>query len=59
MNAVDDGVVSGNLTFADIMFLVAMIVFLVGAFLAYGSKAMWATLVAIGLAAVSLGWFVL
>lgn len=59
MFAVDDGVVSGNLTFADIMFLVAMIVFLVGAFLAYGAKALWATLVALGLAALSLGWFVL
>jgi hypothetical protein len=59
MVGVDDGVVSGNFTFADIMFLVAFIVFLVGAFLAYGAKALWATLVAIGLAAVSLGWFML
>ena len=59
MIGVDDGVVSGNLTFADIMFLVAFIVFLVGGFLAYGAKALWATLIAIGLAAVSLGWFVL
>lgn len=59
MVAVDDGIASGNFNLADICFLVALIVFLVGAFLAYGAKALWATLVAIGLAAVSLGWFLL
>jgi positive regulator of sigma E activity len=59
MNAVDDGIVSGNLTFADIMFLVAFIVFLVGAYLASNAKALWATAIAVGLACVSLGWLVL
>ena len=59
MNAVDDGIVSGNFTFADIMFLVAFIVFLVGAYLASTAKALWALAVCIGLASVSLGWLVI
>lgn len=50
---------SGNTGFADVMFLVALIVFLVGGFLAYQAKALWATVVSIGLAAVSLAWLVL
>ena len=59
MPAVDDGIVSGNLTFADIMFLVALIVFCIAAAFAYGTKTLWATLVALGLAAISLGFLVL
>jgi hypothetical protein len=59
MLAVDDGIVSGNLNAADICFLVAFIVFLIAAFLAYGVKTLWATLVAAGLAAVSLGFLLL
>jgi uncharacterized membrane protein len=59
MHAVDDGIVSGNLTFADIMFLVAVIVFLVAAFLANQAKALWGLAVSVGLAAVALGWLVL
>lgn len=38
-------------TAAGISFLVAIILFLVAAFLAWGAKAVWATLVAVGLAA--------
>jgi hypothetical protein len=59
MLAVDDGIFNGNLNLADIAFLVAVILFLVGAFLAYGAKALWATLVSVGLAAVAFGWLVL
>ena len=55
MPAVDDGIMSGNLNLADICFLVVFIVFLIGAFLAWGTKTLWATLIAVGLAAVSFG----
>lgn len=59
MNAVDDGIVSGNFTLADIAFLVALILFAIGAFLAWPTKTLWAFLVALGLACVSLGLLVL
>lgn len=59
MIAVDDGIASGNFNVADICFLIAVIVFLIAGFIAYGVKTLWATLVAIGLAAVSLGLFLL
>lgn len=49
----------GHTGFADIMFLVAMIVFLVAGFIAYQAQALWATIICIGLAALSLGWLVL
>lgn len=45
--------------FAEVMFLVALIIFLVGGFLAYQAKALWATVVSLGLATVSLGWLAL
>lgn len=50
---------SGNTGFADIMFLVALIVFLLGAVVAFQAKTFYATVIAVGLAAVSLGWLVL
>jgi len=52
-------IASGNTGFADVMFLVALIVFLLGAAIAFHAKALWASVVAVGLAAVSLGWLVL
>jgi hypothetical protein len=52
-------IASGNTGFADVMFLVAMIIFLVAGFIAYQVKTFYATLIALGLAAVSLGWLVL
>jgi hypothetical protein len=58
MPAVDDGIINGSLNLADICFLVALIVFAIAAFLAYGVKTLWATLVAVGLAALSLGFLV-
>ncbi len=59
MTAVDDGIWSGNLNLADIFFLIAVILFGVGAFIAYSVKTFYATLIAAGLCAVSLGWLVL
>jgi hypothetical protein len=54
-------IAQGNTGFADIMFLVAFILFLIGAAVAWAvaPRAIWATVVALGLAAVSLGWLVL
>ena len=54
-------IASGNTGFADIMFLVALILFLIGAAVAWAvePRALWATAVSVGLAAVSLGWLVL
>lgn len=45
--------------FADVMFLVALILFLIAGFVAYTAKALWATVMSVGLAAISLGWLVL
>jgi hypothetical protein len=52
-------IASGNTAFADVMFLVALVVFLLGAVVAFQVKTFYATVIAIGLAAVSLGWLVL
>jgi len=54
-------IAQGNTGFADIMFLVAFIVFLIGAVVAWAiePRALWGTAIALGLAAVSLGWLVL
>lgn len=51
----------GNTGFADVMFLVAFILFLIGAIVAWAvvPRALWATAVSVGLAAVALGWLVL
>lgn len=49
----------GHTGFADIMFLVALILFLIGGVLAFQAKALWAAVVSLGLAAVALGWLVL
>ena len=52
-------IASGNTGFADVMFLVAFILFLVAGFVAFQVKTFYATVLALGLAAVSLGWLVL
>jgi hypothetical protein len=52
-------IASGNTGFADVMFLVAMILFLVAGFVAFQVKTFYATVIAIGLAAMALGWLVL
>lgn len=61
MLAVDDGIFSGNANFADVMFLVAFILFIIGAIVAWAiqPRALWATVVSVGLAAVALAWLVL
>jgi len=53
---------SGNTGFADVMFLVGMILFLLAAFLFYPRPSVpWFahTVLSLGLAAVALGWLVL
>jgi len=53
---------SGNTGFADIMFLVGFILFIIAAFLLFPSARNWAfghSVAALGLAAVALGWLVL
>jgi hypothetical protein len=49
----------GHTEFSDVMLLVALILFLIAAFIAYTAKALWATVMSVGLAAVALGWMVL
>ena len=50
---------SGNADLADILFLVAVVLFVVGGVVAFQAKAIWATLVAAGLACTALAWLVL
>jgi hypothetical protein len=57
--AVDDGFVNGKASLADLLFLIAAILFGVGAFIAYSVKTFYATLIAVGLCLVAIGWFVL
>lgn len=57
--AADDGVINGNLNLADIFFLIAVIIFAIGAFIAYSVKTFYATLIALGLMFAALGWLVL
>lgn len=47
--------------FAEVMFLVALIIFLVGAFVAWvvEPRALWGLVISLGLAVVSLGWLAL
>lgn len=54
-------IASGNTGFADVMFLLALILFLIGAIVAWAlqPRALWASAVSVGLAAVALGWLVL
>jgi len=59
MFGVDEGITHGHFTAADICFLIALIVFVIAAVMAYGVKTLWATLVAGGLAAASLGLLLL
>ena len=54
-----DGIWSGNLTLADVLFLIATIMFGIGAWIAYSVKTFYATLIAAGLACAALGWAVL
>jgi len=57
--AVEDGIVAGHLTAADLFFLIACILAFIGAVIAYPTKTLWATLVAAALGCVSLGLFLL
>jgi hypothetical protein len=59
MLSVDDGIFSGKFDLADIFFLIATILFVIGAIIAFQVKTLYATLISAGLAAVALGWLVL
>jgi hypothetical protein len=50
---------TGETATAEVFFLVALILFLIGGFIAFQAQAIWATLVAVGLAAVALAWMLL
>jgi hypothetical protein len=50
---------SGNVDLADVLFLIAVVLFVVGGVVAFMAKTLWATVIAAGLACVSLGWLVL
>jgi hypothetical protein len=57
--AVDDGFVHGKLDLADLFFLIAAILFGIGAFIAFSVKTFYATLIAAGLCLTAIAWFVL
>jgi hypothetical protein len=57
--AVDDGIASGNNNVADIFFLIAAILFGIGAFIAYSVKTFYATLIAFGLCFTAIAWLLL
>ncbi len=52
-------IASGETDWADIFFLIALILFVIGAAVAFQVKTFYATVIAAGLAFVSLGWLVL
>lgn len=52
-------IAQGKTGFADVMFLLALILFLIAGVVAYMAKALWATVICVGLSALSLGWLVL
>jgi hypothetical protein len=56
--AVDDGFVHGKFDLADLLFLIAAILFGVGAFIAYSVKTFYATLIAVGLCLTAIAFFV-
>jgi len=59
--AVDDGIINGNFDFADILFAVAFITFLIAFIVRVLLRPipLAETLIAAGLACVALGWLVL
>ena len=52
-------IASGNTGFADVMFLVALVIFVLGGALAYKAEALYVTVLSLGLACVALAWLVL
>ena len=55
----DDGIINGNLDVADLLFLIAAVLFGVAAFLRFSAKAVDAGLVALGLCLTAVGFLVL
>lgn len=52
-------IASGETGIADLLFLIATILFFLGAVVAFQAKAMWAAIVAGGLGCCSLAWLLL
>lgn len=52
-------VAHGHVDLADVLFLIATILFAIGAGIAYSVKTFYATLIAAGLACLALGYLVL
>jgi hypothetical protein len=52
-------IASGETDWADIFFLIAVIVFVIAAIIAFQAKTLYAVLICAGLACVALGWLVL
>jgi hypothetical protein len=59
MLAVDDGIFNGNFNFADVLFLIAAIVFGVATFIAFSRQTVESALVPLGLTLVSVALLVL
>jgi len=59
MLAVDDGLLQGNFDVADILFLIAAIVFGIATFIAATRSTVEAALVPLGLTLVAVAWLVL
>lgn len=57
--AVSQGIINGKLTLADVLFLIAAVLFGLGALIAAQVKTYYATVIAAGLCLVSIGWLVL
>lgn len=57
--AVDDGIINGNLDAADVLFLLAAVLFGVAAFLRLSAKAVDAGLVALGLCVAAVAFLIL
>lgn len=52
-------IANGNTNWADVCFLIAVVLFVLGAVVAFQVKTFYAVVLALGLAAVSLAWLLL
>lgn len=59
MHSVVADIASGEVDIADILFLVAVILFVIGGVIAIQVKTLYAALVAFGLACMALAWLLL
>ena len=59
MFAVDDGLINGNLNLADVLFAIAVILFVLDFIFAVAKRPIYVALTPLGLAFVAAGWLVL